>query len=109
MAMKFSQVRRVLIVSLILIAGITPLWAQSERGTITGTVTDPSGAVIAGAAVTATSTSTGVSTKAVTTSSGNFTIPNLRGGVYDVSVEQTGFKKFVQSGVLLEVGQTYRV
>ncbi|HXJ94379.1 MAG TPA: TonB-dependent receptor [Terriglobia bacterium] len=85
------------------------VWAQSDRGTITGTVTDPSGALIAGATVTATNTATTISTQAVTSSAGDYTIPLLRVGTYQITVEQTGMKKFVQTGVALQVGQTIRV
>src|SRR5215471_6941668 len=85
------------------------LWAQGDRGTITGTVADPSGAVIAGASVTATNNATQASTKTTTTSSGHYTIPALPVGKYEVTVEQGGFKKYVQSGVIVEVGQTVRV
>jgi carboxypeptidase family protein len=63
----------------------------------------------AGATVTATNTATQVSAKTTATSTGKYTIPLLRAGTYDVSVEQTGFKKYVQTGVLVEVGQTVRV
>jgi hypothetical protein len=89
--------------------GIGVLWAQSDRGTITGTVTDPSGALIVGASVTAINTATGVSTKTVTSSAGDYTIPLLRSGKYDVTIEQAGFKKFVRTSIMLEVGQTVRV
>ncbi len=84
------------------------LLAQSDRGTITGTVTDPSGAVIVGATVTATNTATGVDTKTSTSSSGSFTIPFLRAGTYDVTAEQSGFKKFVAAGIVLQVGAVVR-
>jgi hypothetical protein len=94
---------------LMLLISAGSLLAQSDRGTITGTVTDPSGAVLVGASVTATNQATGVTTRTTTTSAGNFTIPLLRGGTYEVSIEQSGFKKFVQAGVILEVGQTVRV
>src|SRR5581483_2511401 len=97
-----------LFASLLLISA-GPLFAQVDRGTITGIVTDPSGAVIVGANVTATNTATGVSTKTTTSSTGNYTIPLLKAGTYEVTVEQTGFKKFVQTGLILEVGQTLRV
>ena len=82
------------------------LFGQSDRGIITGTVTDPSGAVIAGASVAATNSATGVSTRTVSASGGNYTISLLRVGTYDVTAEQTGFKKYVHSGITLEVGQT---
>jgi len=53
------------------------IWAQTDRGTITGSVTDPSGAVIVGAKVTATNTATRAGIETTTTSDGNSTIPVL--------------------------------
>ena len=97
------------VVGCLLVASGTMLWAQADRGTITGTVTDPSGAVIVGANVTATHTATAVSTKTVSNSAGTYTIPALRAGTYDVTVEQSGFKRYVQVGLLVEVAQTVRV
>src|SRR5437016_3852826 len=95
--------------SFFVIGSAGAVWAQAGRGTITGTVTDPSGAVIAAASVTATNTATQTSTKTTTTSSGHYTIPALRVGTYEVTVEQAGFKKYVESGIVVEVGQTVRV
>ena len=108
--MLFLKRFATLLVSLCLITlgAAVELWAQGDRGTITGTVTDPSGAVIAGASVTATNTATRLSAQTATTSSGHYTIPALRVGTYEVTVEQAGFKKYVQSGIVVEVGQTVR-
>jgi len=97
------------ILGLSLLLSVGPLWSQMDRGTITGTVTDPSGAVIVGASVTATNTATAVATRTVTTSAGIYTIPVLKVGTYEVTVDQSGFKKFVQSGIILEASQTVRV
>jgi hypothetical protein len=68
-----------------------PLHAQVENG-INGTVTDLSGAVVAGAHVTATNTATGVTASAVTSSAGTFTLVGLSPGEYSVAVEGSGFK-----------------
>src|SRR5580698_9735012 len=75
------------------------LRAQSDRGTITGTVTDQTGAVIVGASVTATNVATGVSVKATTSSAGDYEVPLLPSGAYQLTVEQTGLKKSIQSGI----------
>src|SRR5207245_4568502 len=82
------------------------LFGQSDRGTITGTVTDPSGAVISGASVTATNTATDISTTTVTGSSGDYTILLLPAGTYQVTAERDGFKKYVQPGIAVDVAQT---
>ena len=80
-------------------------FAQRVRGTILGSVTDASGAVIPGAAVTITNTATNVATTSVTNSDGNFTVQNLQVGAYTISVAKDGFKKALRSGVTLEVDQ----
>ncbi|HWE52979.1 MAG TPA: TonB-dependent receptor [Bryobacteraceae bacterium] len=83
--------------------------AQSDRGTITGAVTDPAGAVIAGASVTALHKSTGSVFPTVTTNTGNYTLPSLPSGVYDLTVEANGFSKYTQQGIEVQVAQTARV
>src|SRR5437773_1751126 len=83
-------------------------FAQINRGTIKGTVTDQSGAVVGGASVTATHVATGVDSKATTENNGSFTIPFLPPGVYRVTVEQQGFKKAVFENITLPVGDTIR-
>jgi hypothetical protein len=94
--------------ALVVLLSVGSLLAQGDRGTITGTVTDPSGAVIVGATVTATNTGTGVATKTATSSSGVYTIPFLPIGKYDVSAEQSGFKKYVATGIILQTGAVVR-
>ena len=84
---------------------------------ITGTVTDPSGAVVAGAQVTVTQQSTSVKRSATTNASGNFTVPSLLPASYSVTIEAAGFKTVAQTvtvladqirdlNVRLEVGQS---
>src|SRR5213592_2131249 len=77
--MSFFRRTRILLVRFMLVSFgiIGSLVAQTDRGTITGTVTDPSGAVIVGAIVTATNTATRVSAETTTTTSGKYTIPAL--------------------------------
>ncbi len=91
---------------LVLFAGFNLLQAQSDRGTITGTVVDSTGAPVAKATVTATNTATGISTSGVTGSGGNYTITLLPIGTYRVTLKQNGFKNFVQEGITIDVGQT---
>src|SRR5690242_17328313 len=66
-------------------------YAQTETGQITGTVTDPTGAVIPGATVTVRSVDTGAERNTTTTGEGRYTVPNLNPGLYDVVVTATGF------------------
>ena len=84
-------------------------FAQSDRGTITGTVSDPAGAVVANAAVEARNTETAAVYSAATTATGNYTIPQLPAGPYTVSVSVAGFKKYSRSGLQILVAQIQRV
>ena len=79
---------------------------QAGTGTITGTVVDPAGAVVAGAQVEVKDTDTGVLYPTVTTNTGAYTTINLPPGGYSVTVTVPGFKKFVRSGMNLAVAQT---
>ncbi len=101
--------RRLLVLTLFPLLCESSLQAQSNLATITGLVADPSGAVIMGATVTATHISTGLSTKTRSSSTGNFTIPMLQVGTYEVTAEQSSFMKFVTPQVLVEAGQTVTV
>ena len=70
---------------------LTPASAQTDRGSITGTVTDPSGAVVANAKVTATSGDTGEIRTTNTSDEGTFTLPELKAGPWKLTVEAAGF------------------
>jgi hypothetical protein len=83
--------------------------AQSDRGTITGTLSDPAGAVVASASVEARNEETGLNYQAATTPTGNYTIVQLPVGVYEVSVAVPGFKKYVRKGITVEVAATLRI
>ncbi len=84
---------------------ISAVFAQQGRGTILGTVTDPSGAAIPGAQVTVTNTATNLTFNAITNDDGFFTVPNLIVGSYSITISKEGFKKSVRGGVTLEVDQ----
>ena len=77
-----------------------------NTGTITGTVKDASGAIMPGATITAKHVETGLTRTAQTDSSGNYTIPSVPIGAYEVTAEASGFNKEVRSGINLVVGQT---
>jgi hypothetical protein len=83
--------------------------AQTDRGTITGTVSDPAGAVIAAAAVEARNTATGALYTAGSSGTGNYTLAQLPAGTYDLSVTSAGFKKYVRNGITVEVAGTVRI
>ncbi len=84
-------------------------FAQSDRGTITGTVTDPANAVVPGAKVTATNSLTGAKTETAATDTGNYTLTSLPAGLYDLSIEVAGFKTINRRGIEVQVAQTARV
>ena len=85
------------------------MFAQNDRGTITGTVTDQAGAVIPNASITAVNVEIGNEFKTNTTGTGNYTIPSLTVGRYRITVEVTGFKKFTQENILVQVATTNRI
>ncbi len=100
---------RFLPVLLSLISSGSVLSAQTATGTITGTVTDSSGAVVSGAKVAVTNTGTSARFESVTNEFGNYTAPLLQPGAYEVNVTASGFKAFTQSGIVLRVQQQGRV
>jgi hypothetical protein len=79
-----------------------------QSATVVGTLTDPTGAVIPNATVTVTNTNTNLSAHATTNSDGAWYIPFQPAGTYTLTIEATGFKKYLQSGITLEIGQTPR-
>ncbi len=83
-------------------------FSQSERGTIAGSVKDPSGAVITGATVTVTNTATNNPVVVATTSSGDYTAVSLQAGTYNVRVEKAGFRPALISGVVLNAATNVR-
>ena len=80
------------------------LWGQTNSGNIRGTITDPSGAALAGAAVTARNMDTGLSITTASTDAGLYSVPNLPPGRYSVSVEAPSLKKYTQEGVTVATG-----
>jgi trimeric autotransporter adhesin len=83
--------------------------AQIRSATITGTVTDTTGAVVPGAEVTVTQQETNVATSVVTNDQGLFTVPYLPAGTYTVGVTLTGFAPFKQTNINVSTAQTVRV
>jgi hypothetical protein len=100
--------RSLFITSCFLLSALA-MFAQSDRGIITGTVTDTTGAVISNAQVEAKQVETGSLFPTTTTGTGNYTLTQLPVGTYEISVSAAGFKKFVRSGITVEVAQTLRI
>ena len=93
-------IRAALLLSTLLQA--STVWAQFDRGSISGTVKDQSGAVVPGVTVTVTNSQTAAPRLGVTDGSGFYTFPNLQAGTYGVVVELQGFKKVVRDHVQLD-------
>jgi len=100
---------RVRLLSLCLIVSAAVVLAQSDRGTITGTVADPAGAVVANAPIEAKNTETGAVFQGASSDTGNYTLAQLPVGTYEISVAVAGFKKYVRQNINVGVAQTLRV
>ena len=92
-----------------LLLAATGLMAQTFRGTILGTVTDPAGAVISGAKVTVRNTATGLERATQTSADGSYSIPELPIGSYSVTITQPGFQTFSARDVQVNVATERRV
>ncbi len=107
--MDSRRLRRITGILLVLTAIVAlasiPLFAQRLDGTLRGEVTDPTGAVVADAKVTATSVATGVANQTKTSSSGIYVFPNLLVGTYNVAIEAPHFRKYVRTNVEVKANQ----
>jgi hypothetical protein len=83
--------------------------AQVLYGSIVGTLTDETGAVVPKATVTVTNTSTGLSRDVNTDDAGYYSIPNLPEGTYDLSVSATGFRPYTQKGINVPISAVTRI
>ena len=85
------------------------LYSQGGRGTITGTVSDPAGAVVAGAPIQTKNVETGAVYDVTTSTTGNYTFSQLPVGTYEVVVSVAGFKKYTRNSLVVEVAAVVRV
>src|SRR5262249_22210111 len=93
-----------------LILALAPVaFGQRDTGTIVGTVTDPSGAVVPGVTVVLRNVDTNASFQTVTDATGNYAAPLLKPGTYEVSAELPGFKKQSKAGIDLKVQDRLKV
>src|SRR5208282_3531915 len=108
-AMKSFQILSILL--LVVFALVCPIPASADNlyASIRGTVTDPTGAVISGAKLTATNAATGIMFSTTSSGSGTFTFLQLPIGDYTVKAEQTGFKAYQASGIHLDLDQIYNL
>ena len=94
---------RVRIILAFFVLAATSLMAQTFRGTILGTVTDPSGAVVPGAKVVVRNVATGLERTSQTSADGSYSVSELPIGSYSVTISQSGFQSSVTSGVVVDV------
>src|ERR1041385_6096393 len=99
--------------SLFSAAGLTlfalAIFAQSDRGTITGTIADPAGAFVAGAKIEGKNTATSAVYSAASTDTGNYTLSQLPAGNYELTVTVQGFKRYVRQNISVQVAGTLRI
>ncbi len=105
--MNPSLLRRLASIGLLAALATVPAWAQ-RSASLTGAVSDASGAVIPGASVQLVNLATGEQFFAESNESGNYIFPLLPPGMYDLTVEQQGFKAYSQPGIQMETGVTAR-
>ncbi|MGB5013966.1 MAG: carboxypeptidase-like regulatory domain-containing protein, partial [Pyrinomonadaceae bacterium] len=94
---------KLILMAVILMIGSMAVLGQEFRGTIAGTVSDPNGAVVAGATVLVKNMATNVSQTVATNGEGAFSVPFLQPGVYDVSVSSSGFKRSLRENLTVAV------
>src|ERR1700719_2695893 len=98
----FSEVP--LLVACVVLAAL-PLLGADVNAVLSGTVKDTSGALVFGATITLTNTQTNISQTVKTASDGSYSFTNVPVGSYKLTVEQVGFRKYVQAGIVLQVNQ----
>src|SRR5690349_6743506 len=103
---RMKRIELLLILAIVGIGLISPnIWAQATAQ-ISGTVHDQSGAVLPGVELKATQTETGIDRTTITNETGSFVLPNLPLGPYKLEAALTGFRTFVQTGIVLQVNSS---
>src|ERR687891_1406200 len=105
--MKSLSKLLILTISLLLLA--VGAMAQISRGTVSGIVSDSAGAVITGAKVELTNKNTGVTRTTITNSAGIYRFDSVDLGVYNLRINQTGFKQFVNTEIAVEANRTMTI
>jgi hypothetical protein len=104
---KAQSMKRILAGLLLFLSEAVTLGAQTFRGAINGTVTDPSDAVVPNAQVQTTEITTGVSHKTITTADGQFSIQDLSLGAYKITVAAPGFATYTAASARVTAGSIY--
>ena len=98
-------VRQAILAAAITLSISSLAFGQAQTGSLSGTVSDQSGAPIAGAAVGAREDRTGVAEHTVSSEAGIYVFPNLPPGIWTITTEKTGFKRSVQNGIEIFIAQ----
>src|SRR5579884_2197830 len=98
---RTACIGRLVAAAILVVACAAVAVGQVTSGTIFGTVKDPSGAIVSGATVTVMNPSNGLTRVVRSTESGDFVLPNLLPGTYNITVEAQGFKKVEKTGIVL--------
>jgi carboxypeptidase family protein len=101
--------RQALLLMVALLIAVSPAFAQKFTGTIQGRVTDPTGAVLPNAQITIKNLATGATRTATTNSDGDYTVPELEIGTYEVRATSANFKEAITKNVELHVSTTTTV
>src|SRR6266849_6379985 len=109
LAAKEKREMKLRLIAVFLFLAVATLVAQTFRGTILGTVTDASGALVAGATVKVRNVGTGLERTTTTSTDGSYAVPELPIGTYVVTVSQSGFQTSVVTGVSVDVATERRV
>lgn len=102
----FRFVRHLVICVVAMVFSTGGAMAQLSTADLTGRVTDPSGAVLPGVTVTVSQTDTGLTRTTVSDETGTYLLTNLPTGPYRLEVSLSGFRTYVQTGIVLQVGAT---
>src|SRR5690349_4652445 len=103
--MKFRSFYLLGLLGMALLLPVTCAAQVTTGATLSGLVTDPGGAGVPAAAITATNTQTGVVSRGVSDNSGAYVLPSLPPGTYNLSVEKPGFRVKTLTGITLQVAQ----
>src|SRR5215472_9845685 len=103
------SLKNLLVACAIFVLLISPVPAQVTSGTILGTVTDSSNSSVPNAKIRITNSGTNISNDIKSNQDGNYELPYLIAGEYEVTVEVSGFKTFHQTKIILNTGEKYRV
>ncbi len=97
------------LIPILFLSAVTAFPQATRTANMVGSVTDPSGSLVAGAKVIVVNTETKFTFEATTSATGDYYVPYLPIGAYEMSVEAPGFKKYIQSGIVLRVGESPRI